>query len=103
MQIEQLKSYAPFLAVGLGLFLFAWSQKGKVLPYLKKLWPSFTQKPKHDCRMTPPDRFATFYALRTWCQKQSFKEAVVALDEKVLPVIVVNIEAYDVVLKEIKE
>ncbi len=93
MQIEQLKEYAPFLAVIAGVLLFVWSQRTKILPYLRMVLPSFTQKPKHDCRMTPPDRFATFYALRTWCQKQGFENAVEALDEKVLPVLVVNVDA----------
>lgn len=88
MQFEQLKEYAPFLAVIAGVLLFAWSQKTKILPYLRIVLPSFTQKPKHDCRMTPPDRFATFYALRTWCFTAGYQEAVMALDEKVLPFIV---------------
>ena len=93
VNLEQLKEYAPFLAVAAGVLLFAWSQKDKVLPYLKKLWPSFTQKPKHDCRMTPPDRFATFYALRTWCDKWAYEDAVAALDEKVLPYIVTDVDS----------
>jgi len=88
MNLEQLKEYAPVLAVVAGLLLFVWSQKAKILPYLKKLRPSFTQKPKCDCRMTPPDRFATFYALRTWCCAASHHKAIEALDNEVLPVIV---------------
>jgi len=88
MQLEQLKEYAPFLAVVAGILLFAWSQKSKILPYLRVVLPAR----KIDCReMCPGDRFKTFYSLRSWCVRWGYSDAVQALDEKVLPYIVTDV------------
>ena len=97
MQFEQLKEYAPFLAVIAGVLLFAWSQKTKILPYLRMVTsglisPVFPVK-ERDCReMCPGDRFKTFYSLRSWCARWGYTDAVQALDEKVLPYIVMDVE-----------
>jgi len=97
MQLEQLKEYAPFLAVAAGSLLFAWSQKAKILSCLRAVLsrlgsPVFPVK-ETDCReMCPSDRFKTFYSLRSWCNRWGCDEAVAALDEKVLPTLVMDVD-----------
>ena len=89
MQLEQLKEYAPVLAVLAGVLLFAWSQRARILSYLRMILPA----KKRDCReMCPGDRFKTFYSLRSWCNRWGCKDAVIALDEKVLPTLVMDVD-----------
>ncbi len=89
MNFSTLTENLPFVAVVVGALLFIWSQRSKITSFVAKLWPTI----KKSKSMTPTKRFETFYALRTWCDCCSydeFQEAVKALDEKVLPTLVID-------------
>ncbi len=87
MPLEQLQSYLPWAAVIAGVLLLAWGQKDRLAGWLARLRP--TPKPDSAAKpvMEPAERFATLYALRTWCQEAGHQEAVKALDTQVLPAI----------------
>ncbi len=89
MQLTELKEYLPVLVLVAGVLLFVWTKRSNVMNFLKKLWP----QSKLPSSMSPEKRFTTFYALRQWCDccaYEEFQEAVKALDEKVLPIIVMD-------------
>lgn len=84
MSLDQITPYGPALAVALGLVLLAWSQRDR----LKAVVSSVRPATKDEAEMSPEKRFATLYALRTWCEKAGHAEAVKAIDAQVLPTIV---------------
>jgi hypothetical protein len=84
MPLELLQSYLPYAAIAAGVVVLLWAQRDRLGGLLAWLWPAS----KSDPGMAPSERFATFYALRTWCQEAGHQEAVKALDGQVLPAIV---------------
>jgi hypothetical protein len=84
MPLEQLQTYFPWAALTAGLLVLLWGQKDRLAGWLARLRPA----PKSEPVMEPAERFATFYALRTWCSQAGHQEAVKALDGQVLPTIV---------------
>ena len=87
MPLEQLQTYLPWAAVIGGLLVLLWGQRDRLAGWLARLRPA--PKPDSAVRptMEPAERFATLYALRTWCQEAGHQEAVKALDAQVLPAI----------------
>lgn len=84
MPLDQLTAYLPFAAVTAGVVLILWGQKDR----LKSLMTGLRPAPDADASMSPVERFETFHALRTWCEKAGYAGAVKALDSQVLPTIV---------------
>ena len=86
MPLEQITHYLPQVAIALGVVLLAASQRER----LKDLWNRIrpAAKPQATPALSPADRFAMLFALRTWCQEAGHSEAVKALDAQVLPAIV---------------
>lgn len=94
MNLSVLTDNLPFVAVAIGALLLAWSQRKKILGSITGILPT----PKANKRMSPTKRFETFYALRQWCDccaYDDFQEAVKALDEKVLPTLVIDVPEID--------
>ena len=84
MPLDQLSPYLPMTAIAAGVLLLLWGQRDRLKPLIDGL----RSAPKDDPEMSPADRFATFHALRTWCEEAGQAEAVKALDGQVLPAIV---------------
>jgi len=86
MPFDQLTPYLPTIAIAAGAALFLWGQRDR----LKSLVAGLKPAPKAAAPLSPTDRFETFYALRTWCEKAGHAGAVKVLDTQVLPTIVRN-------------
>ena len=86
MEFNEVSGYIPTVAFSVGAILLLWGQKDKIKDFLFKFLPKSTKSP--DACKCPANRFATFYALRTWCFRSGYKDAVLALDKAVLPVLV---------------
>ncbi len=89
MNISTLTENLPFVAVVVGVLLLLWSKRNKLFGFFAKFLPNF----KKNKTMSPTKRFETYYALRQWCDCcdwEDFQEAVKALDEKVLPTLVID-------------
>ena len=84
MPFEQLTSHWPALAIAGGMLLGLLSQRTRIASLASGLVTPATSK----AQMTPDERFATLYALRTWCEAAGHAEAVQAIDSHVLPTIV---------------
>jgi len=84
MPLDQLTPHLPVAAVAAGVMLMLWGQRDRLKSLISGLWPV----PQAETPMPPADRFETFYALRTWCEKAGHAGAVKALDGQVLPTIV---------------
>ena len=84
MPLDQLMPYAPAAAIVAGVLMLLWSGRDR----LKSLVAGLRPAPKAEPEMSPTERFATFYALRTWCDESGQAGAVKALDGHVLPAIV---------------
>ena len=84
MPLDQLTPYLPVAAVAAGVMLVLWGQRDR----LKSLVAGQRPAAEAESPMSPTDRFETFFALRTWCEKAGYAEAVKVLDGHVLPTIV---------------
>jgi len=84
MPLDQLVPYAPAAAIAAGVLMLLWGGRDR----LKSLLAGLRRAPKVEAEMSPADRFATFYALRSWCDASGQAVAVKALDSQVLPAIV---------------
>ena len=84
MPLELLRTYLPMAAIAAGVVVLLWGQRDRIGGLLARFRPA----PQGEPGMAPSERFATLYALRTWCQEAGHQEAVKALDGQVLPTIV---------------
>ena len=80
-----------YVLITVGVLLFSWSQKDKILGFLSDfVWFAKSEKKATVFNLTPAKRFEIFYALRSWCDENGHTPAVVALDDHVLVAIVLN-------------
>lgn len=84
MNLSIITNNLPFVALAIGVLLLVWGQRKKISSWIPKL----NLMSKSSSKMSPSERFETFYALRSWCYEDGHTEAVEALDCNVLPVIV---------------
>ncbi len=94
MPLEQLTHYLPIMAIAAGVLLLAWSQRDRIVGLLTRFKPQPIAQPQAEpqtqSELSPAERFAMVFALRTWCLAAGHSEAVKALDVQVLPAIVQN-------------
>ncbi len=85
MPLDQLPfaEQLPMLAIAAGVLLLLFGQRDRLKSVVAGWWPA-----KTTTTMQPAERFAMFYALRTWCEAAGHAQAVRALDTQVLPTIV---------------
>ena len=90
MSVDQLPfaEQLPMLAIAAGVLLLLFGQRDRLKSLVAGWWPAKTTATNITATMQPAERFAMFYALRTWCEAAGHAQAVKALDAQVLPTIV---------------